>query len=119
MSILATRAVGRLVDELKMKSCTFAYCRLGSSYQKYTSLFYTAEAATILNALNGPEFRCNHPRGAHAEKAGGRDAGGEFASAKAAAYPLQLCWVLARAFTLARTGSADPIAVMRSAGLWS
>ena len=89
---------------------TFAYCRLGSSYQKYTTLYYySPEARGILDALNAPEFKCNHPRGTHSAQAGGRSADGKFSSAAAAAYPVKLCWVLTRALTLARTGSPEPV----------
>ena len=35
---------------------TFAYCRLGSEFQKYTTLWYTNEAAPILDQLNTPVF---------------------------------------------------------------
>ena len=83
---------------------TFAYCRLGSDYQKYTTLSYTPEAASVLDVLNEPDFQCNHQRGTHARRAGGRGRDGEFVSAEAAAYPERLCNVLAEAFTVARTG---------------
>ena len=43
----------------------------------------------MLDELNNPEFKCNHERGAHTKRAGGRDpATGAFISADAAAYPL-------------------------------
>ncbi|MDC0525432.1 reverse transcriptase domain-containing protein [bacterium] len=83
---------------------TFAYCRLGSPYQKYTTLCFTPEAAPVLDALNGPDFQCNHERGAHEKRAGGRGPDGQFVSSESAAYPTQLCEILSRTFTTARTG---------------
>ena len=41
-----------------MVPATFAYCRLGSPFQKYTSLYYTKEARGVLDALDGPSFQC-------------------------------------------------------------
>lgn len=103
-SILATQAVRRLVDELGMKSCTFAYCRLGSRNQKYTTILYTPELGEVLDSLNEPRYQCNHERGWHVGVRG-READGSFASKRAAAYPVELCRILARAFTRACTGS--------------
>ena len=112
-SLFRTSAFKRLASEAGLShSATFAYCRLGSPYQKYTTLFYTPEAATVLDALNGPEYQCNHPQGSHAKQAGGRGSDGKFVSGEAAAYPDQLCEILARAMTVARTGhdtAARPI----------
>ena len=71
---------------------------------------YTNDAATVLDQLNEPRFQCNHPPGAHAKIAGGRDAKGDWASAEEAAYPDAFCIRLAMAFTMARTGSSKPIA---------
>ena len=109
-SVFATSAFKRLCAAVGMANATFAYCRLDSPYQKYTTLYYSKEAGSILDALNGPEFKCNHPRGTHSKQAGGRDASGAFTSSEAAAYPAKLCSILARAFTLARTGSAEAVA---------
>ena len=64
-SLFATSAFKRLVAATELTHATFAYCRLDSPYQKYTSLYYTPEARGILDALNAPEFKCNHPRGTH------------------------------------------------------
>jgi len=104
-SIFRTTAFKRLVAEADLTGfSTFAYCRLGSERQKYTSLAYTPEAGSVLDELNLPDFQCNHERGAHAKRAGGRGPDGNFISAEAAPYPLRLCHILARAFTVARTG---------------
>ena len=104
-SIFRTTAFKRLVAEADLTGfSTFAYCRLGSERQKYTSLAYTPEAGSVLDELNLPDFQCNHKCGAHTKRAGGRGPDGNFISAEAAPYPLRLCHILARAFTVARTG---------------
>ena len=92
----------------KMKTATFAYCRISSlMQQKYTTLVYTADASVILDDLNRPQFQCNHPRGSHNPVGGVRDADDKFTSARAAAYPTALNEKLADAFTYARTGSTE------------
>ena len=104
-SAFATSPFKRLIAAADMASnSTFAYCRLNAPYQKYTTIYYTPEAGSVLDALNGPEFKCNHERGAHAQQAGGRGPDGEFVSGRAASYPAMLNAILARAFTIARTG---------------
>ena len=107
-SIFKTTAFRKLLAAVPMKKATFAYCRLDpDGNQKYTTIYYTPEAATGFEFLNGPEYRCNHPRGSHKSRAGGRDAGGNFtASAKSAAYPDELNRIIADGLLLARTGSA-------------
>jgi hypothetical protein len=106
-SLFATSAYKRLVAVAELESSTFAYCTIGSPYQKYTTIAYTRDTARLLNALDAPEFKCNHS--SHPKQAGGRGPDGAFVSGEAAAYPAKLNWVLARAFTLARTGSTEPI----------
>ena len=89
-SIFRTTPFKRLVAEADLTGkATFAYCRLEpSGPQKYTTLYYTPEAGTVLDELDGPEYKCNHERGAHSKRAGGRDpTTGVFVSADAAAYP--------------------------------
>ena len=110
-SVFATSAFKRLQARADLNfSATFASCRLGSDYQKYTTLYYTPEAAALLDALDGPEYKCNHPRGTHSKQAGGRSGDeGAFASSAAAAYPAELNRILAKAFTLARTGSTSAV----------
>ena len=104
-SILATRAIReRLVPLLGMKSCTFAYCRLGSPLQKYTTILYTPELGPVLDALNEPSYQCNHERGTHAARVRGREADGSFSSKRSAAYPIQVCQFLSRAHTFGHTG---------------
>ena len=107
-SLFDTSAFKQLNESLPDSStATFAYCRLGSEYQKYTTLWYTNEAAPILDQLDSPIYKCNHAR--HAKVAGGRLADGSWASAAAAAYPSQLNLRIAMAFTFARTGDPRPI----------
>jgi hypothetical protein len=103
-SILATKAVKLLISTLDMKSCTFAYCRLGLDIQKYTTLLYTPDLDGVLGALDTADYQCNHPRGSHAGRVRGREPDGTFTSKKAAAYPAELCRILALAFTRACTG---------------
>jgi hypothetical protein len=65
-SLFATSAVARLIAGLENSStATFAYCRLGSDFQKYTTLLYTNDAAPVLDDLNQHNYQCNHPRGSH------------------------------------------------------
>ena len=97
-------------------TATFAYCRLGSDYQKYTTLWYTIEAASILDQLDGPLYKCNHSK--HPKIAGGRLSNGVWASKQAAIYPAQLNCRLAIALTYARTGDAKPIS-MQSLSDWN
>ena len=107
-SIWATEAFKQLASAIPDSSMvTFAYCRFGSDYQKYTTLWYTNEAGPILDQLNSPVYQCNHAR--HPKVAGGRRPDGTWASAAAAAYPAQLNIRLAMALTLARTGDPSPV----------
>ena len=56
-SLFDTSAYKQLVETIPDSStATFAYCRLGSEYQKYTTLWYTNEAAPILDQLNSPIY---------------------------------------------------------------
>ena len=107
-SIWATSPFKQLKDAIPDSSMvTFAYCRFGSEYQKYTTLWYTNEAGPVLDQLNSPVYQCNHAK--HPKVAGGRLPDGSWASAAAATYPAQLNIRLAMAFTLARTGDPAPI----------
>ena len=117
-AIFQTTAFKRLIAEADLTShVTFAYCRLGSDHQKYTTLYYTPEAGSVLDELNGPDYQCNHPKGSHDKRAGGRDSSGKFVSAEAAAYPHRLCVILARAFTVARSGSEVMPSPLKPQGL--
>ena len=106
-SLFQTDQFKRLVAEAGLtKHATFAYCMLGAPHQKYTTLYYTPDAAAVLDVLNGPEYQCCHERGSHKKRAGGRGPDGSFVSGEAVAYPDQLNSILARALTLARTGGS-------------
>ena len=108
-SVFGTQVFKRFVEALgKMSSVTFAQCRFGGAYQKYTTLYYSNDAHRVLGDISGPNYQCNHPKGTH-RRAGGKLPGGNFASEDAAAYPDGLISLLVRAFTFARTGSTDPI----------
>ena len=107
-AIFGTSQYKRIVSAADLTgSATFAYCRLTKEpeYQKYTTLGYTPDAAPLLDELDGPDFKCNHERGTHSKRAGGRNASGEFISGAAAAYPGELNARLADAFTFARVGA--------------
>ena len=106
-TVFDTKEFERLESTIgKMKTATFAYCRMSSlMQQKYTTLAYTADASVILDELNKPQFQCNHPRGSHNPVGGVRGADDKFTSALAAVYPTALNEKLADAFTYARTGS--------------
>jgi len=109
-SLFATTAMKRLESAIgPLKSCTFAFCRLGSEMQKYTTLVYTPDASTVLDQLSSPKYQCNHPKNSHTKTAGGRKASGGWASSDAAAYPDLVNRTLAMAFTKARTGSTRPV----------
>ena len=108
-SIFSTTEFKRLLAAIDLEKATFAYCRMNQSYQKYTTFYYSPEAAPVLDVLKSPDFQCNHPRGTHTEKAGGRDNDGEFVSGKASRWPNMVVNLVARGATLARTGSDEPI----------
>ena len=114
-SIFATSFFKQLKASIPLSStCTFAYCRFDEERaQKYTTLFYSNDAATVLDQLSGPAYQCNHPPRTHKKVAGGRRLNGTWASTEEAAYPAQLCARLAMAFTAARTGDPRPIAGQR------
>jgi hypothetical protein len=107
-SLFATSTFKQLQDTIPDSSmATFAYCRLGSEFQKYTTIWYTNEAAPILDQLNTSVYKCNHA--SHPKMAGGRLENGSWASAAASAYPAQLNIRLAMALSFARTGDPRPI----------
>ena len=70
------------------------------------TIWYTNDAATILDELNKPKFQCDHQPGTHQAVAGGRDAYGFWLSTDTAHYMPGFCAKLGMAFTFARTG--DP-----------
>jgi len=77
---------------------TFANCRLSGDSQKYITIWYTIDAAPILDELNKPEYQCNHPPGTHAAVAGGRDTRGFWLSTDTAYYVPPFCTKLAMAY---------------------
>ena len=108
-SIFGTSEFLRLKAAVQPASMsTFAACKFGLDARKYTTLFYTNDAASVLSSLDKPNFKCDHPAGTHT-KAGGRNADGSWASARYAAYTPALITRLAMAFTCARTGDPRPI----------
>ena len=108
-SLWATSQFKSLKDSIPLSSmCTFAQCMFnGGVKQKYTTLWYTNDAARLLDQLNQPAYQCNHS--SHSEWAGGRGPSGEWLSAKSAAYPEALNAFLAQALTAARTGDPRPV----------
>ena len=113
-SLFATSAFNRLCDAVPdFSMATFANCRFGADEQKYITLWYTKDAAPVLDGLNGPEHQCNHPPGTHKSIAGGRDANNVWRSEKTAKFLQQLCVKIAMALTFARTGDPTPLALRR------
>ena len=108
-SLWATSQFKSLKDSIPLSSmCTFAQCMFnGGIKQKYTTLWYTNDAARLLDQLSQPAYQCNHS--SHSEWAGGRGPSGEWLSAKSAAYPEALNAFLAQALTAARTGDPRPV----------
>ena len=90
---------------------TFANCRFDAESQKYVTIWYTKDAAPILDKLNEAEYQCNHPPGTHKAVAGGRDPRGFWLSTDTAKYMIGFSTKLAMAFTYARTGDPSPLAV--------
>ena len=113
-SFFATKQFKKLIDAIPNSSmATFANCRFGADAQKYITLWYTNDAARVLDTLNGPDFQCNHPPGTHKAIAGGRDSRGQWISAETAHYMHGLCNKISMAATFARTGDPTPISMRR------
>lgn len=111
-SLFATTQFKRLQKEIPDSSmCTFANCRFDATSQKYITLWYTNDAARVLDTLNGPEYQCNHKPGTHVAVAGGRDSYGFWLSTDTASYLRGLCAKLSMAFTFARTGDPSPLSI--------
>ena len=108
-SLWATSQFKALKESIPLSSmCTFAQCMFNRGVtQKYTTLWYTNDAARLLDQLNKPAYQCNHS--SPSEWAGGRGPNGEWLSAKSAAYPEALNAFLAQALTAARTGDPRPV----------
>ena len=113
-SVFATSQFKRLQAAIPRSSmATFANCRFDATSQKYITVWYTNDAAPVLDQLNKPEFQCNHPPGTHQAVAGGRDAYGYWLSTDTAHYMPGFCSKLGMAFTLARTGDPTPLPMRR------
>ena len=89
---------------------TFAWCRLTADVQKYTTFYYTNDAAPVLDQLNGPSFQCNHPEGTHARQIKGQLPDGTWASKSFTPFPNSVNTIIAVGSTYARTGTLGPIA---------
>lgn len=113
-SVFATSQFKRLQSAIpKSSMATFANCRFDATSQKYMTVWYTNDAAAVLDKLNEAEYQCNHPPGTHQAVAGGRDAYGFWLSTDTAHYMPGLCTKLGMAFTLARTGDPTPLSRRR------
>ena len=97
------------VDVTSWKSCTFAWCRFGSDAQKYTTFWYTEDAAAGFDILNSPTYQCNHADGEHKRHAGGKLADGRWASEGFTAFSSELNVFITSASTIARTGRSAPV----------
>ena len=113
-SFFATSQFKRLVNAIPNSSmATFANCRFDADSQKYITLWYTLDAAPVLDKLNDPEYQCNHPPGTHKAVAGGRDGHGFWLSTDTAHYKPGLCNKITMAATFARTGDPTPLSMRR------
>ena len=83
----------QMKHDLRLKEVTFPQCALGSKYEKYTTLWYSAAMAPTLDQLHVCSCRC----GVHAEVARGRDSAKQWRTAEAAAYPRRMNEILAQA----------------------
>ena len=81
---------------------TFAQCQYGAPYQKYTTLMYSPGLSTQLGPL--ANLLCTHT--SHGQLAGGLKSTDGWNSKATAAYPPDLCLMLAR--SLASLGSVTP-----------
>ena len=75
--------------------CTFPMCAFSAPWQKYTTLAFSAGFDDWLAPLN--KLTCEHS--SHEEPAGGQGEHGEWQSARAAAYPADFNFYLARAIS--------------------
>ena len=113
-SVFATTQFKRLQAAVpKSSMATFANCRFEATSQKYMTIWYTNDAAQVLDRLNEPAYQCNHPPGTHQAVAGGRDEYGYWLSTDTAQYMPGLCTKLGMAFTFARTGDPTPLSRRR------
>ena len=92
---------------------TFANCRFDATSQKYMTIWYTNDAAPVLDKLNESAYQCNHPPGTHQAVAGGRDDYGFWLSTDTAHYLPGLCTKIGMALTFARTGDPTPLSRRR------
>ena len=86
--------------ELQTVSYTFAQCALGSKYQKWTTVWCSADLAPGLAFLQ--HCRCEHGFEAHQAQASGVDAEGAFNSRLSAAYPGKMVQAIVTAIDQAR-----------------
>jgi hypothetical protein len=54
-----------------MSNATFAMCKFGGKSQKCTTLYYTNDAASVLDQLDLPKYKCDHEE-KHEQVAGGK-----------------------------------------------
>ena len=85
-----------------------------SHAQKYTTFWYTEDAAAGFDILNSPKYQCNHADGEHKRHAGGKLADGRWASEDFTAFPDELNAFIASASTIARTGRSTPVSALRN-----
>ena len=83
------------------KLTTFAQCRFGGDFQKYTSLLVTPSLFKPLQSLD--RMMCNHADGTHSRQANGRLQNGKWISADASAWPAELNEKLASAVATRHT----------------
>ena len=97
----AMLAMERVTDSQRV---TFPMCAFQSPWQKFTTLMYTPGFEAWLGPLSS--LRCHHHR--HASMAGGEFDGEEWNSAKAAAYPANFNYYLARSVASLSDSTLEP-----------
>lgn len=73
-SLWSTSWYSTLAQTASLRTVTFAQCKLGSDYQKYTSIAYSESLHPHLGPLGS--LACDHPPGTHKLRAGGREPDG-------------------------------------------
>jgi hypothetical protein len=102
-SLWTTTPVDELARTTSAKLVTFAYCAMGHTTQKYTSLLYSKGLHPTLSLL--ATLLCDHPLEMHT-KAIGKPDGVTYATAKLAPWPTRLCATIA--YAIAYISSPPP-----------
>ena len=102
-SLWTTTPIDELARTTSARLVTFAYCAMGHTTQKYTSLLYSKGLHPTLSLL--ATLLCDHPLEMHT-KAIGKPDGVAYATAKLAPWPTRLCATIA--YAIAYISSPPP-----------